>query len=152
MKRKNFTMIDNNIFLESQLTYQARFLYCILLKYAGKKDYCYPSQSTLAQNMGLSDRHIRNLIDELIKAGILSKKRTGFNKPNTYFVTKELERERNGSSYQVGSKVPGNEGMELPSKNTYIKRKDKNDANGIESVDDFLRRKGLRLSKVERLN
>ena len=102
--------------------------------------------------MDITARQIRNLLGTLIKAGLISKKRTGFNKPNTYYVVKELKRERNGISYHIGSEIPSNEGKILPRNNTYIRKKDKNDAEGNESVDDFLRRKGLKLGKVEGLN
>ena len=37
-------------------------LYGCLLKYSGKDGLCYPSQQTLANDIGVCERQIRNLV------------------------------------------------------------------------------------------
>ncbi|MFA6081221.1 MAG: helix-turn-helix domain-containing protein [Patescibacteria group bacterium] len=115
--------------MESCLSIQSRYLYCVLLKYCGRNDSCYPSQMTLGKDLGISTRYIRNLVDELIQAGIVFKKRRGFNRPNTYTVAKRLTHEWKKGSYHIGNMNPFNKGNLVPVidiKNIYIKGKDKN--------------------------
>jgi len=123
---KNFTLIHNEILEASQLSIQARLLHCILLKYCGQDEWCYPSQKTLAEQLSYRDpRHVRTILNELIQAGIIIKQRRGFNKTNTYKVAKEFIVDRNHSSPHLGSKFPLNQGMTAPPKNTYRKATDK---------------------------
>lgn len=122
---KNFTIIPNELFEKSQLSVPARMLLCTLLKYCGQKDMCYPSQQTLSENLLCTPRHIRNLLDELLQAKLITKQRTGFNKSNTYTVTKQFKIVGNYSSPHLRSKFPLNPGTTIPPKNTYIKTKGK---------------------------
>jgi hypothetical protein len=43
----------------------------MLLKYAREKDYCFPGQQTLAEDMGSSERSVRTYQKELEDAGFL---------------------------------------------------------------------------------
>jgi hypothetical protein len=122
---KNFTLIPNEILEESQLSITTRYLLCVLLKFSGQNDWCYPNQKTLGKNLDCSPRHIRNLLGELELNGLIVKRRTGFNKPNNYKVSKEYTSERKYGSCHIGSKFPVNQGTAFPSKNTYVKTKSK---------------------------
>jgi len=140
---KGYTKIPNQIFTASQLSINARFLYCILLKYCGKDDYCYPSQKTLAIDIVLSERHVRNILKELIIAGLIVSIRRGWNRSNTYKVSKFLKTERYGGSCLIGSQIPLHQGKRLPPKSTYIKAKGKTSIKGLNQVKDVLLKKGL---------
>jgi len=157
---KNYTKIPNELFEESQLSVNERYLFGLLLKYCGKKDYCYPGQKTLANIMGYSERYVRTLIKKLSKKGIIYISRTGFNKPNTYKVSKDLMRNPSSSggvindkiqkSSHLGTVVPLHIGTELPPKSTYIKEKDKNNKaslRGLEKCRGILLRKGFGVQK-----
>ena len=144
---KNFTPIYNEIFEESQLSVPAKYLYCVLLKHCGQKDWCYPSQKTLGKCLGKSEKPIRRYLKELESAGIIFKKRIGFNRPNTYKVSKDLliEEDKSKMTHHIVSKFPLNIGQELPPNNTYIKVKDKTiSKRGLENIKEELIRKGLR--------
>lgn len=139
---KNFTIIPNQILGPSQLSASARFLYCVLLKYCGRDDSCFPGQTTLGGVLGFSDRHIRTLLAELIKNKLVSKKRSGWNRSNTYIVTKILETSRkyistpsqNSNSSHLGSMVPIHNAPVVPPNNTYLKGKDKRSIKGLEKL------------------
>lgn len=124
MKMKNYTKIPNEILEKSQLSIPARLLFCILLKHCGNKDTCFPGQIRLAYSLGYSERHIRNLISELVEAKMVVVKRLGFNKSNTYKVSRDLY--RNSGSSHLGSAVPLTNGDTVPNNSTHIKEKDKN--------------------------
>ena len=144
MKKKGFTIVPNELLLPNQLSVQERYLYLILMKYAGKSDYCYPSHKALANDMGYSTRYITKLLALLREKGLLTWNRRGFNRPNTYQIAKSFVQERNGSTYQLGTTFPLNRGNGVPDNSTYIIGK----ANkGIEILrrknDDLLKRRGL---------
>lgn len=151
-----YTKVPNLLFEESNLSINSRYLFCVLLKYCGKKDYCFPSQKTLAKVVGCSDRYVRKLLNELKVAGIIYVKRTGFNKPNTYKVSKDLMRIQGSSpnmvsddkpiSSHIGTPVPLHTASQLPTNSNYIKEKDKNSKNsskGLESCREQLLKKGF---------
>jgi len=149
---RNFTIIPNQIFEQSQLSVPARYLYCVLLKYCGKNEWCFPSQKTLGGVFGYSDKHIRTLLNELIEVKLISKKRRGWNRSNTYRVVKLLFTDRiptsaliqTPSTPQSGNTVPIHPEPEVPPKSTYLKGKDKNSVKGRERVRQKLVELGLK--------
>lgn len=157
---KNYTIIPNEIFEASQLSARAKFLYCILLKFCGKGDSCYPGQTRLATIMGYKDaRYIRTIVKELKKSGLISVKRTGYGKTNRYKVSKDLY--GNNSSYMkkgkgnestphIGSAVPLRNGISVPPNITQEKGKDKNREKSLKALDRCraeLTRKGILATK-----
>ncbi len=140
---RNFTIIPNEILRPSQLSLPARYLYCVLLKYCGQNEWCYPGQITLAKDLGCSPRYIRTLLDNLYEAGIVYKKRKGFNRANNYRVSKFLEVDGNYSSRHLGSKFPLHEGSPTPPKNIYLIGKGKKSIKGFEKLGETLERKGI---------
>lgn len=139
-----YTKIPNEIFEKSQLRIQERYLYCLLLKYCGKEDRCFPSQKTMANILGITERHIRTLINNLITAGIVDKRRYGWNRANTYTVSKDLKLiERKQGSYHLGSKFPIHQGNSIPPKSTYLKGKGKSSLAGLEKMRQSLTKKHI---------
>lgn len=135
---RNYTIIPNEVLGASQLSMQARYLLCVLLRYCGQDEWCYPSQETLAHEVGCSARYIRRLLEELIHASVITKTRRGFNKSNTYKVARSFVVNRNGGSSQLGSKFPLHQGHTVPPNSTYIKVKHKRSSKGLESLRAFL--------------
>lgn len=97
----------------------------LLLKYARTNNNAFPSQETLAKDMGLSSRQIRNLLNELEACGLLTWKRLGFSKSNRYNFNKEvyfrngtqpISKLRKPSSSLSGNKIPMQNGSVVPSK------------------------------------
>lgn len=167
---KGYTKIPNNMLIESQLTIPARYLYCVLLRYCGKDEWCYPSQKTLAKDLGCSDRHVRDLIKELEMQGLVYKKRKGYNRANNYKVAKSLTSDRKSSSIpvrnndsalveqsssaQLGSVFPIHEGTTVPPNSTYLIGKDNNTFNhvGFEKMRQELIKKGILKDKKLTVN
>ncbi|MBW2011962.1 MAG: helix-turn-helix domain-containing protein, partial [Deltaproteobacteria bacterium] len=59
---RNFVIIPLNMISQPNIPASAVNLYGILSKYAGKDGFCYPSQKTLACDLGVTERQVRNLI------------------------------------------------------------------------------------------
>lgn len=159
MNMKNYTKIPNEVLDESTLSIPARYLFCVLLKYCGKNEWCFPSQTTLARVLSRSDKQIRNILRELITVGIIDKKRRGFNRSNTYKVSKDLvadrkpisdnlplktDKKRKQTSVHIGSAFPLHQGNELPPKSTYIKEKGKRSFKGLEVLRNKMVEIGLK--------
>ncbi|NWN89201.1 MAG: helix-turn-helix domain-containing protein [Micrococcaceae bacterium] len=47
----------------------------VLVKYADKEYTCYPGQTKLAENTGMSIRSVRNALNELEKVGIIHREK-----------------------------------------------------------------------------
>lgn len=144
---KNFTVIPNELLGPTQLPVSSKYLLCVLLKYCGQDDYCFPSQTTLANDLGHTDRQIRNLLNNLETEGLIHSTRKGFNKPNTYKVAKSFilsPPDRKSVSYQLGSKFPLNQGSGFPPKSTYLKAKDKRNLKRIEQLRKQIYAMGLK--------
>jgi hypothetical protein len=138
---KNFSIIPNEIFEPNQLSGPAKLLYCVLLKYCGKDDWCFPGQLRLSANLGVSVRYLRDLSNELIIAGLVYKTRRGYNQSNSYKVSKHLQIHKAGSAYQVSSIVPLHNGSLVPTKSTYIKGKGKRSIKNCFSIKEVINMK-----------
>lgn len=141
---KSYTKVPNEIFDKNQLSRAARFLYCDLLRYCGQDDHCFPTQNRLATDLNISIRQLRTVLKELTEAGIVCKRRTGFNRPNTYTVSKDLELNRKLNSPHLGSGLPIHNRNLVPTKNTYLKGKGKTNLKGLEKLSKTIEMLGLR--------
>ena len=92
---RGFTQVPNHILESSVLSPGAKLAYAMLLKYAWQHDYCFPGQTRLAKDMGITDRSVRTYLQELEANGVIGIKRRGMNKPNLY-VLNLARRKRSG--------------------------------------------------------
>lgn len=63
--------IPNALARYSGLTASAKLIYGRLAQFAGKNGECYPSQETLAAEVGLSTARIKQVLPELVKCGLI---------------------------------------------------------------------------------
>lgn len=68
--------LPNVILRYPGLSPSAKLLWARLAQYAGENGKCYPSQVTLAEELGITDRHIRKLLTELEDKGFVVGERT----------------------------------------------------------------------------
>jgi len=73
-RAKGFTMVDNIVLDDNEISVQARFLYAQLLKYAFNKEKCFPKQKDLAEICNSSVRTIQNWLKELVDYGLIETK------------------------------------------------------------------------------
>ena len=79
-----FTQVPNFILTNKELSVGAKLYYAMLLKYAREKDYCFPGQQTLAEDMGSSERSVRTYQKELEDAKFLEVIQRGLGKTSLY--------------------------------------------------------------------
>ena len=90
--RHGFTQVPNFILTNKDLSVGAKLYYAMLLKYAREKDYCFPGQQTLAQDMGSSERSVRTYQKELEDAGFLEVTQRGLGKTSLYRLDLTVQR------------------------------------------------------------
>lgn len=83
--QKGYTLVPNYV-LGSNVSAGAKLTYTMLLKYAWEKDRCFPGQTTLAKDMRVSERHVRNCLKELEKEKFISVQRRGQGRSNLYIL------------------------------------------------------------------
>lgn len=113
----------------------AKCLLVDLLFYAGIDGNAFPSQETLAKNLGFkSSRSVRDLLGLLRKRGLVAGwKRRGYSKSNSYSFNPELYilnrgSDRKYSSSLLGTTIPLYQGNTLPPKEV-IKESQLNNTN-----------------------
>ena len=98
-----FTAIPNRILQNGELSLGARMTYAMLLKYAWQDDFCFPAQERIANDLGVTARSVRTFLNELRETNLITWKRKGLNRPNTYYIlklpniTKEKDKEKSGA-------------------------------------------------------
>ena len=89
--RHGFTQVPNFILTKKELSVGAKLAYAMLLKYAREKDYCFPGQQTLAEDIGSSERSVRTYQKELEDVGFLEVVRRGLGKTSIYKLDLRVE-------------------------------------------------------------
>lgn len=84
----NYTIIDNNI-IASNISNSALRVYLLLLSMCFNKDYCFPSQSYIAQKLHISVRTVQRAIKELVQAKLIKVKRRG-SVSNIYYMLNKV--------------------------------------------------------------
>ena len=72
----DFAQIPLQLMRRPDLSFGAKCLYARLKLYAGKNGICNPAQKTLATELGICDRRIRELLSELRRCSLLNWRRT----------------------------------------------------------------------------
>ena len=91
VKRHGFTQVPNFLLTNKDLSVGAKLYYAMLLKYAREKDYCFPGQQTLAEDIGSSERSVRTYQKELEDAGFLEVVQRGLGKTSIYKLDLRVE-------------------------------------------------------------
>ena len=84
LTQRGFTQVPNAILKAKDVSPGAKLAYTMLLSYAWHNNLCYPGQERLAEDMGVTDRSVRNYLKELEKNKYLTVRQLGQGKTNTY--------------------------------------------------------------------
>jgi biotin operon repressor len=95
--RGGFTQLPNFVLKSSLLSLGAKVTYAMFLNYAWQKDFCFPGQDVLAEDVGMSRTRVNEFIKELKRAGLIEIQRRGQGKTNIYKI-KFVVRKRNRKS------------------------------------------------------
>ena len=77
-----------NFILDSDMTPTTKILFGRLIKFCGKKGFCYPKTITIADSLKISKRQVIRSINELVEQGFVIKVRRGQMRSNYYILDK----------------------------------------------------------------
>ena len=80
----HFAQVPLWLLSQREITAGAKLLYGRLITFAGKDGRAYPTQRTLGNELGVSDRQIRYLVAELVEHRLIEAKRRDFAGPDHY--------------------------------------------------------------------
>ena len=114
---RGFVQLPRAVLFHPDLSDGAKVLFGALLHYAWQEGSCFPGQARLADDLGVTERTIRNRIRELEAAGVLRVKQRGLGKTNLYLLLCSGEPEggersgpssaaRNQDSAKTGNQIP----------------------------------------------
>lgn len=70
----HYTIVENGVLDDLELSKDSRLLYVYLSKYAGNQKQCWPSVKTLAMVSGISERQVRYCLNQLEAKGYIVKR------------------------------------------------------------------------------
>ncbi len=121
MLRAGFAALPYMVLRDTRLSIGARLSYAVLLMYAWQEGATFAGQLKMAADVGVSERQLRDYLQELRKNGYIRIKRQGLNKPNVYYildVRTKLKRNprRSGTTVPVknGTRVLDKRGTTVP--------------------------------------
>ena len=114
---RGFVQLPRAVLFHPNLSDGAKVLFGALLSYAWQDGSCFPGQARLADDLGVTERTIRNRLRELEAAGVLRVKQRGQGRTNVYLLLCPGEPEagegsapppdaRNEASAQTGNQIP----------------------------------------------
>lgn len=80
-----YTLLPDWLLLLPDLSTQAKIVYARLVRYAGKKEFAYPSQQRMASDLGMTYSNVRRCLAELRAYGLIWRRQVGFCKNNIYY-------------------------------------------------------------------
>ena len=78
-RRNNFTLIDNEVIIDQNLTPHDFRVYCYLLYRSMQKGSCFPSYSTACKDLNISRQGFSNCIKKLNDLGYITTMNTKTN-------------------------------------------------------------------------
>ncbi len=84
--KQGFTQLPNYVLRDNKLSFGARLTYAVLLSYAWQEGSCFPGQTKIGEDLGVSRQMINGYLKELKERKYIDWKRRGLNKTNIYYV------------------------------------------------------------------
>lgn len=79
------SMIPNWLQCRREVSQGAKLAYARLAQYAGEDGECFPKQRTLAAELGVSERTVREYLHELVEFALIESEQRGLKQSNLYF-------------------------------------------------------------------
>ena len=89
--RKVISFVKLREFMRNpSLSFGEKCVFIDLILYAGVDGEAFPSQETLAEDMGRTSRHIRNILKSLKSKNWIDWEKQGYSQSNRYYINEEL--------------------------------------------------------------
>jgi biotin operon repressor len=84
--RKGFTITPNYILRDQTVSFGAKLTYTLLLSYAWQEGNCFPGQTRLGHDLGVTRKAVNKYLRELKEKGFVTWTRRGMGKTNVYYI------------------------------------------------------------------
>jgi hypothetical protein len=84
--KHGFAQIPRYILRFRKLSFGARLTYAVLLSYAWQEGSCFPGQSKMADDLGVTRKAVNSYLGELKKYKFIDWERRGLGKTNIYYI------------------------------------------------------------------
>jgi hypothetical protein len=84
-KKFRCSLVPNWLLARTEISPAAKLCYARLCQYAGQDGKCFPTQDTLAVEIGVSGRNVRRLLNELVSYKLIEYERVSRSGTNQYF-------------------------------------------------------------------
>lgn len=125
LEGKGFTSVPNHILRNPSISAAAKAMYTLLLSYAWQEGSCFPGQKRIAQDLGLSVRHIRRYLAELNERDLIKVIRRGLGKTNVYMIRKLFQADGTSMSHQDRTSTSGQDRTPVSHKEYSIEKNSK---------------------------
>ena len=117
MLRAGFAALPYMVLRDTRLSVGARLAYAVLLMYAWQDGATFAGQQKMANDIGVSERQLRDYLKDLQSRGYIRIKRQGLNKPNLYYILDvKTKLARRAKARRTGTMVPIKSGTTIPDK------------------------------------
>lgn len=137
--------IPNWLLARDEVSAGAKLCYARLAQFAGKDGECYPSQITLATEIGAGERQIRRYINELEEQRLIDSVQVGLNQTNRYRFLWHPWMEVKTAKKQSKKRGKGGKGEDHPDR-TYMATPDRTNESYQERPDTSAKENQLRES------
>lgn len=86
MMRAGFAALPYLVLRDTRLSIGARLSYAVLLSYAWQEDSTFVGQAKMSKDMGISERHLRRFLAELVNRKYIAISRKDKRFTNTYII------------------------------------------------------------------
>jgi DNA-binding MarR family transcriptional regulator len=84
--KQGFTQVPNFLLKSKKLSAGDKMTFAMILSYAWQKDYSFPGQRRLAEDLGIDERNVRRHLKSLEANNLLAIQRRGQGKTNIYIL------------------------------------------------------------------
>ena len=84
--RSGFVLLPRTVLHTPGLSRDAKLLYAVLLSYAWQEGSCFPGYDRLQEDLGCSVNSVTKYMQELERAGLISRRRRGLGKTTVYTI------------------------------------------------------------------
>src|ERR1039458_10040016 len=78
------SLLSNWLLCRKEVSHGAKLTYARLCQFAGQNGDCFPSQQTIAREIGAAARSVRDYLSELEAYGLIERERRGLRRTSVY--------------------------------------------------------------------
>ena len=112
-----YRTVEFTILTNTDVSVNARALYCYFSSYCGKSRYCFPSRETILNDLFIGKDRYYKYVNQLIEAELISVKRNMRSNNRYYLINRGSKKQKYGFAY---NDMMTNSALSLSTKLLYV--------------------------------